>query len=210
MGTAIKTLFDAFAGSRKIRPVWNLFYRLVNPLTKASLLASNPALYLAYARHFKPGDFWTAPGPDTQLLIEGAGCCATHSFTAYVRQFNPGLRIAHTCEVPATVKYCVRRGIPVIVLTRNMVEFVRSATERFPQISTANARRIYVHFHRHVLPLRDRIVVADFLEVTAHPRAVVEACNRLYGLNLNPGDDQLPRIRTTQEVTAQEAARKSK
>lgn len=206
MSGTLREAIYRFYGSNKHRGLWDRLYRLIQPITKASILARSPALFFFYARHFKPGDFWILPDEQTDLLIEAPGHCATHSFVAYVQKHNPNLRISHTCEVSATVKYCLARNIPVIVLTRNVMDYVRSATTRFSMISRSNALRCYTAFYKDVLPLREHLVVADFPEVIHHPREVLERLNEKYGLELNTGDDELPWIRRLQDHGTEEKA----
>lgn len=201
----MKQWLYAFSQSRRLRPVWNVFFKCIQPITKSSILSNHPSVYLWYARHLKPDTFWTAPDEHTELLVEGPGGCATHALAAYIRKHNPGIRLSHNCEVPATVKYCVRRGIPIIIPLRNIVDFERSVTERFPQISSRNAIRIYVNFYREIIPLREYCLTARFEEITAHPASVIEACNHRYGTSFNIGDDVLPRIRTSQDLRAEDA-----
>ena len=186
--------------SKRLRPLWNLCYRLICPLTRAGgLISKSPRLYLWYARHIKPDTFWEAPEPDTDLLIEGAGASATHSLVAYVRKHNPNLKISHTCEVSATVKYCLKKNIPVIVPVRNIIEYVDSLTERFPQMSRRTARMCYVSFYKYILRVRGHVVIADFREIIANPARVMDRCNKFYGTSFNEGDNILPKIRTAQE-----------
>jgi hypothetical protein len=194
----LQRCFDRFSKSAKYRPLWTVFYRLTHPVTKSSVLSRYPALYFPYARWLKPATFWTLPDERTGLLIESAGSSASFAFAEYVKKHNPDLRVSHGCEVPATVKFAVRHGIPVIVLTRNMLDFVQSAISRFPQTAVRNAVRCYADFHRHLLPLRDKIVVADFHVVREDPAGVIRACNAKYGTAFNEGDNVLPRIRKTQ------------
>lgn len=196
---SLKKILYAWTESKQLRPLWNLSYRIICPLTRAGGLISRlPSLYLCYAKHIKPDTFWEAPGPDTDLLIEGAGASATHSLVAYVRAHNPDLKISHTCEVPATVKYCLQNNIPVIVPVRNIVEYVDSLTERFPQVSRRTAQMCYVSFYKYILKVRGRVVVADFREIIEKPSEVIARCNEFYGTDFNVGDNNLPRIRVTQ------------
>lgn len=196
---SMKNILYAWTMNKRLRPLWNFCYRIICPLTRAGgLISKSPALYLWYAKHIKPDTFWEAPGPDTDLLIEGAGASATHSLVAYVRKHNPELKISHTCEVSATVKYCLKNNIPVIVPVRNIVEYVDSLTERFPQVSRWTARMCYVSFYKYILRVRGQVVVADFREIIKNPAEVVSRCNAFYGTSFHVGDNELPTIRTLQ------------
>jgi hypothetical protein len=200
MGRTLKEIFFRFSRSQGLRPAWNIFYKTVNPLTKSSLISNHPGIYLFYARHFKPDTFWVAPHPKTDLLVEGAGGCGTHALVSYIKKHNPDIDVAHTCEVPATIKYAVKQGIPVIVPTRNMLEYIRSVVTRFPQISQGNAMKVYTHFHKQVYPLSTHIIIADFQEIIREPRNIIERCNEKFGTAFNTGDNILPRVRTTMET----------
>jgi hypothetical protein len=194
-----KSLYKMTASSR-LRPLWNLCYRIICPLTRAGgLISKSPRLYLWYAHNIKPDTFWEAPGPDTDLLIEGAGASATHSLVAYVLKHNPDLKISHTCEVSATVKYCLKNKIPVIVPVRNIIEYVDSLTVRFPQMSRKTARMCYVSFYKYILKVRGHVVIADFRDIITNPADVVKRCNEFHGTTFNEGDNVLPKIRTSQQ-----------
>jgi hypothetical protein len=198
--TIIQKVIYKFTMSKRFRPVWNLIYRLICPLTRAGgIISQVPALYLWYAKHIKPDTFWEAPDADTDLLIEGAGASATHSLVAYVRKHNPELKISHTCEVPATVKYCLAKKIPVIVPVRNIMEYVDSLVTRFPQTSDRTARLCYTSFYEYIIKVRHRVVVADFHDIVENPAEVVRRCNEFYGTDFNVGDNQLPAIRVIQK-----------
>lgn len=196
---SLKQILYGWTANKRLRSLWNFSYRILCPLTRAGgLISTSPTIYLWYAKHIKPDTFWEAPGSDTDLLIEGAGASATHSLVAYVRKHNPELKISHTCEVPATVKYCLKNNIPVIVPVRNILEYVDSLTERFPQVSRRTARMCYVSFYKYILKVRGRVVIADFREIIEQPAEVMTRCNEFYGTSFNVGDNELPRIRTTQ------------
>ncbi len=186
--------------SPKLQPLWNWVYRMICPLTRAGGIISRvPFIYLWYAKNFKPDTFWQAPDANTDLLIEGAGASATHSLVAYVKAHNPDLNISHTCEVSATVKYCLEKGVPVIVPVRNVVEYVDSLVTRFPQTSERTARMCYESFYRYILKVRSKVVVADFRDIIDNPAEVIRRCNELYGTSFNIGNNELPRVRTIQK-----------
>ena len=193
----IKNILFRFSVSKTARPLWNWFYTLLNPLTKSSFIAKRPAVYFFYARHFKPDTFWELPGPETDICIEGAGGCATHALVAYVRKHNPSINIAHTCEVPATVRYSVAHGIPTIVPVRNVLEYMTSVTTRFSHLSRRNALKAYCTFYAEIWPMRDHYVIADFNRLLKEPRSIVEECNQMFGKNFHTGDNVLPKIKTT-------------
>lgn len=196
----LKTVLYRFTMSPRLRPLWNSAYRVICPMTRAGgLISSSPTFYLWYAKHIKPDTFWEAPDENTDLLIEGAGASATHSLVEYVRKHNPDLKISHTCEVPATVKYCLHRRIPVIVPVRNIIEYVDSIVTRFPQTSDRTARMCYTSFYKYILKVRRRVVIADFRDITANPASVIHQCNELYGTSFNEGDNVISRIRTIQQ-----------
>ena len=194
----LKKWLESFSKSRKLRPCWNLFYSLVTRLTKQSIIARSPALYRLYAKWCKPDDFWTFPDGNTDLVVESVGCSASFALVAYIEKHNPGIRIAHGCEVPASVIYAVEHRLPVIVPTRNLLDTVRSGVDRYPQNTPKNIMRNYHFFTRAIQPLVDRILVVDFHNVRSDPQGVLNACNKHFGTALNSGDNVLPKIRLTQ------------
>jgi len=195
----MKNFFKKMCENPRYRKPWDIFFKMIHPITKATILASWPALWLPFSRRLKPpGPHWKAPDPDTQLLIESPGSCATIAFIEYFKKHNPEVRLAYCCEVPATVKYCAKRNIPVILLTRNVLDFVRSGVTRYSQITRGNAFRAYSYFHRQILPIREQVVVVDFHIVRVDPKEAISRCNDFYGTAFETGDNALPETHHTQ------------
>lgn len=185
---------------------WRWIYPLISRVTRTGPVSRYPALYFPYARWFKTGPHpdlvpWALPDERTDLVVEEPGSCANHSFALYFRKHNPDARLATLTHSAAPVRYAARRGIPCVVLTRDLLGYVRSSVERFPHLYTpALAARCYTSFYRSVLPVVDRVVVAPFHEVIADPRRVIRQVNEKFGTAFHEGDGVLPHVRGTAET----------
>ena len=69
---------------------------------------------------------------------------------------------------------------PVMVVVRDPDEAVLSHVIRRPQISLYQGYRDYVRFHRGVLPVIRRVVVASFEQVTSDFGSTVRRLNDVY------------------------------
>lgn len=192
--------------SKRAEKLLKLTYPLISLVTRCGPISRYPALYFPYARLFKTGPHpdlmpWSLPDASTQLVMEAPGCCANHSLAVYLKRHNPGLRLATLTHSAAPVAFAARQGIPCIVLSRDILGYVRSAVSRFPHLySPRVAARIYTSFYTSVLPVIDCVLVADYRDVIHDPSGVIRAVNRGFGLELDPGDGALPHIRGTADV----------
>ena len=180
-------------------------YPLIAMVTRASILARSPALYFAYARLLKP-QFeswkhpWSIPDEHTDLVIEEPGACGNHSLATYFDRHNPGKRLATLTHCAAPVIYAARHGIPCIVLTRDIMQYVDSCTGRHPAWFSADTSvRNYCAFFRAVMPYRKGFVTATLDMIAADPRNVIAGVNERFGTQFNVGNGVLPHIRHTSE-----------
>jgi len=192
--------------SQPAEKLLKLTYPLISLVTRCGPISRYPALYFPYARLFKTGPHpdlmpWSLPDANTQLVIEEPGSCANHSLATYVKKHNPDLRLATLTHSAAPARFATRHGIPCIVLTRDILGFVCSSVSRFPHLySPRVAARIYTSFYKSILPVIDRVVVAQFQDVIRDPREVIRAVNGRFSVEFNLGDGALPHIRGTAEM----------
>ena len=123
-------------------------------------------------RPAKPGD---------QIVIDGFPRSAnTFSSRAFLFA-NPGTPVSHHMHAPANVLLAVRYGLPTVVVVRTPVDAVMSEVIRQPRKRLRRGLLEWNSFYGTVLPVLDRVVVADFATVTTDYSVVIEAVNRRFG-----------------------------
>lgn len=147
-----------------------------------SFASTSPALYLAFARRRYRDVPDRVVEADTELVIEGFQRSGnTFSVIAFEVAQPRQVKTAHHLHAAAQIVEAVRLGVPTIVLIREPRGSVLSHMVREPGISASQALTAWVRFYERILPLRDRVVVADFSEVTTDVGAVIARVNERYG-----------------------------
>ncbi|MFN2559715.1 MAG: hypothetical protein ABR571_00235 [Jatrophihabitans sp.] len=166
------------------RPAHPTVYRRVRHRVR-SRVSERPAIYLPFARHKYPGPSPEVIGPTTELVIDGYTRSAS-TFAVYALQLaqpHP-VRLAHHLHAPAQLIAAARRGVPALLVIRNPQAVVLSQVAREPDVALRDALGAYVRFHACLLPFRDRLVVADFAEVTGDFGTVIGRLNDRFGMSL--------------------------
>ncbi|HZP90909.1 MAG TPA: hypothetical protein VFC04_07940 [Actinomycetota bacterium] len=143
-----------------------------------TVVARYPALAIAIARrrHGIP------VGDDTQIVIEGFPRTGTSfAVAAFDIAQDRSVRIACHVHAPAQVLEGVRRGLPALVIAREPEDTVLSFVIRNPHLGLRQALRGYLRFYEPLLPVRDRVVVGRFDEVTTDFGAVIRRVNERFG-----------------------------
>ncbi len=148
---------------------------------------NRPGFYL-YRKFFKHENAVT-PDEGVDIVIESAGGTALYSFLRYVKDHNPELKIAMFTHSAGAVKYAIRHHIPVIVLTRNPFDSIKSLKRRFADFSMNGIIIRYMVFHASLAKMD--FVVGSFDDITHRPQNIIEAANEKYGLRLCPGDGHI-------------------
>ena len=117
----------------------------------------------------------------TRIVIEGYPRCG-NTFATVAFQLAQGVPVeaAHHLHAEAQIVAAAESGIPAVLLIRDPEDAVVSNARSFGY-PLRTALRDYVVFYRRVLPYRDRVVVADFEDVTRDFGAVVDAVNARFG-----------------------------
>lgn len=119
--------------------------------------------------------------PDDQIVIDGFPRSAnTFSSRAFLFA-NPGTPVSHHMHAPANVLMAVRYGLPTVVVVRTPVDAVMSEVIREPRKRLRRGLLEWNSFYGTVLPVLDRVVVADFATVTTDYSVVIEEVNRRFG-----------------------------
>ncbi len=139
------------------------------------------------ARRFRTGEF---PTGATELCIEGF-LRSGNTFTLITFQHAQPrpVSVAHHVHAAGAVLEAVRLGTPTLVLIRPPEESVLSYVIRWPSLSIGQALRAYARFYAPLLPVRDRVVVARFEDVTTDLGGVIRRVNQRFGIEFAPYED---------------------
>jgi len=145
-------------------------------------LSESPTLYLPFARLKYPGPSPEVIGPATELVIDGYTRCAS-TFAVYALQLAQPepVRLAHHLHAPAQLIAAARAGVPALAVIREPRDAILSQVVREPDVALRDALVAYTRFYRRLLPFRDRMVVADFGEVTKDFGMVTRRVNDRFG-----------------------------
>lgn len=167
----------------RVSPVRRAAQRVLSPelrrrlwlrLTRGKKLTD---LYLWADPRFRP----QRPTRHTDLVIDGIARSAnSYSYVALLHT-QPGLSIAHHLHTPRAIERGVELGRPTIALVREPRAVTASVMQYDESGTAAEFLDAYLSYYRRVLPLVDRVVLADFTEVISDFGAVIERCNEKFG-----------------------------
>ena len=138
-----------------------------------------PSLYLPYARRkFGKSVEDRVVVQETELVIEGFQRSGnTFAVVAFEMAQQRRVVTAHHLHAAAQIIGASKIGIPTLVLIRDPEASVISHMVRDPSVSPGQALGNWVRFYQHILPCRDRIVMADFAQVTTDLGKVIREVN---------------------------------
>jgi hypothetical protein len=145
-----------------------------------------PPVFLPIARLRYHGDPTAVVGRrvvrrDTELVLEGFGRAGS-TFALFSFRLAQGrdVRVAHHTHSSAQIVTAVRYGVPTVVIVRPPVDSVLShmARRRIPARAPLEA---WTRFHERLVPLRERIVVTSFEEMTTDFGAAIGRVNGRFG-----------------------------
>ena len=148
-----------------------------------AVVSVHPPLYLPFARwRYRRAGENRIVDRDTELVIEGFQRSGnTFAVVAFETSQGRPMRTAHHLHAAAQIVAAVRMRVPTLALIRDPVDTVLSHMIREPGISARQALSNWIRFYEAVVPLRDRVVVADFAEVTTDFGAVIRDVNARFG-----------------------------
>lgn len=132
------------------------------------------------------------PDARTELIIASPGHCASHALLKYITQYNPDRNILLGPHAPAPIVYAVRHGIPCVILTKDFLAYMKSSYHS----SNPTAGHNPMLFYKRILPVLEELLVVRFEDLIKEPKEIVEKINQRFSLDLNTGDNVLPRVRT--------------
>jgi hypothetical protein len=144
-------------------------------------LKNFPAIYWPIAR-LREGPKKRLVRRSTQIVIEGYWRCGNH-FATYAFMVAQGGQadVAHHFHAPAQLMLAARWGVPAVLLIREPVEAVASATVFLENEDPRPLLVFYNTFHKCLASYADRLVVADFPVTVGDFGAVIEAVNAKFG-----------------------------
>ena len=148
-----------------------------------AVVSVHPPLYLPFARwRYRRAGENRIVDRDTELVIEGFQRSGnTFAVVAFETSQGRPMRTAHHLHAAAQIVAAVRMRVPTLALIRDPAETVLSHMVREPGVSARQALSNWIRFYEAVVPLRDRVVVADFAEVTTDFGAVIRVVNSRFG-----------------------------
>lgn len=138
-------------------------------------------LYLPAARLLRPDH---APGPGTDLVVEGFPRSANSWIEGCVRAAWPELSVAQHLHAAASLRFAARRGLPAMLLLRPPDAAVASLMLRDPRIyDPALAFAEYARFHAGLTGIADRLLVVPFEAATGPFPRIARALVARFGLD---------------------------
>ena len=149
-----------------------------------AVASCSPSLYLPFARRKYSAIPDRIVESDTELVIEGFQRSGnTFAAIAFeIAQPRP-VKTAHHLHAAAQIVRAVELGVPTLVLIREPEQSTLSHMVREPGISARQALGNWVRFYETVVPLSDRVVTADFREVTTDFGPVIRTVNERFATN---------------------------
>ena len=165
------------------------FLRRVSYGTRAVVSAS-PTLYLPIARRrYRRDTENRVVDRDTEFVIDGFQRSGnTFSVVAFETAQDRPVRTAHHLHAAAQIVAAARLRVPALVLIREPADSVLSYMIREPEISARMVLSNWVRFYGTVASFKDRVVTADFVEITTDFGSVIRRVNAHYGTTFKEFD----------------------
>lgn len=124
---------------------------------------------------------------ETDLIIEGFPRSGnTFAVFAFRQAQGPDVSVASHIHHLAPLKIGITRGIPVLAVVRSPMDCLASYLIAGPHARPKGVLKEYIHHHRGVLALADRLVVATFEQVTTNLSGVITRINTRYDTAFAP------------------------
>lgn len=170
-------------------------------------IADKPSIYRLYIRILQPGKKSLIIGEQTEMVIEGFPRSAnTYAVVAFRVAQAREVTIAHHTHVPATVIEGYERSLPVLLLIRDPMESVSSASVFTGKPPVALLRE-WLWFYRACIPYRQHYVLARFEEVISDYGQVIDRVNRQFSKNFQLFRNELRLLQEVEESVERIAAR---
>lgn len=121
----------------------------------------------------------------TQLVVEGFPRSSNTFAAAAIRvATDDRLVVASHVHTPSQVMAAVRRDVPVLFVVRRPHDCIRSAMVASPHVRLTAFLEEWIAHHETVWPLRDRLVVATFDQVTGDMNGVIRRLHESFGIDV--------------------------
>ena len=125
-------------------------------------------------------------GKNTDIVIEGFPRSGnTFSVTAFEWAQDRKIKIAHHLHSPAQLIWAVNHDIPAVALIREPKSAVISLVIRESHISLKVALHEYIRFYQSILPIKDKILTANFEDVITDYGNVIKRINGKFSTDYN-------------------------
>lgn len=127
------------------------------------------------------------PGDD--VVIEGYPRSA-NTFATYAFEQAQGrkLKMGNHFHSPAQFHLAARYGVPAMLVIRQPRDAALSYMVFSPGMSASDALRRYIGFHKPLIGIADRFIVAPFEEITSDFDCSIDRLNRKFSTAFNPFD----------------------
>lgn len=131
----------------------------------------------------------------TDLVLETCGASASHAFVAYILKFNPDLDIAHHAHCEYPMIWAMFVGRPRVFLIRKYDEHISSSIQRWPKWRGSMLKNRIEYRLGFYVAKATRSTRLRYEDIIANPRDCVIQIANTWCMDLNAGDNILPRIR---------------
>jgi hypothetical protein len=123
----------------------------------------------------------------TDLVVEGYMRSAnTYAVCAFEHANDAGLRLVHHLHRPGIVRRAASLGVPVLLTIREPEAVLKSMLQFDEGADAVTILDSYARFYEQLIPVLDRVVVADFAEVVADFGEVTRRINARFGTDFAP------------------------
>lgn len=148
-------------------------------------IASNPLLYRNYINLFRPGKKHLTVDCSTELVIDGFPRSAnTFAVVAFEAVQKRGVVLAHHTHVPATIIEGCRRQYPVLLLIRDPLSCVASASI-FLSTSPFVLLEEWIWFYKKCLAFKGAVTIAPFEKIVSHYDQLISELNKKFGTDFS-------------------------
>ena len=121
---------------------------------------------------------------NTEIIIEGYPRSAnTFAVAAFLYAQKKPIKVARHTHAPAQIMLGVDNNIPTILLIRKPVDAVTSLVIRDCTIPLDKALKMYIWYHKSVINIKNKCIVADFFDVTENFSNIIDMVNSKYNSN---------------------------
>lgn len=143
-------------------------------------LKTMPIVFLPIAR-LRQNEKRTLVRRDSDIVIEGYWRCANHYATnAFIVAQPRPVHVAHHFHAPAQLMLAVRWNVPALLLIREPIAAVASATVFLQNEDPIPFLKFYNIFHAALVPYGSQLVISDFARTTTDFRSVISEINQRY------------------------------